>query len=48
VRDSRLRDAELGLDDPDNGARGVLAGGEQLQDAAAHGVAEDIEGVHRF
>ena len=44
-RDAGLGDAELALDDRADRARGLLAVGEQLEDAAADGIAEDVEGV---
>ena len=44
---SGLADAEFAGDDIDNGAGGVLFGRQQLKDAAAHGVAEDVERVHQ-
>lgn len=44
--DRRLRYPELPPDDIADRARGLLALGEQLQDAAAHGVSEHIESVH--
>jgi hypothetical protein len=46
LRHARLRDAELGLDDGTDGARGLLAVGEELEDAPADRVAEDVERVH--
>src|SRR5215468_3689103 len=46
LRDRRLGNAELALDDRDDVARAVLAAGEQLQDAAPDRVAQDVEGVH--
>ena len=46
LRDGRLRDAELGLDDRGDRPRGQLAVGEQLEDPAADRVAEDVERVH--
>ena len=42
----RLRDAELGTDDLGDRARRVLTGREQLEDASADGIAEDVERVH--
>ena len=42
----RLADPELVADPGRHVARAGLAGGEQLEDAAAYGVAEDVEGVH--
>ena len=46
LRDGRLRDPELGLDDRRDRARGQLAVGEQLEDPAADRVSEDVERVH--
>jgi hypothetical protein len=43
-----LRDAELGLDDAAEFARRRFAVGEQFEDAASHGIAEDVECVHDF
>jgi hypothetical protein len=45
-RYARLGDAELTLDDGGDGARGEFAHGEELEDAAADGIAEDVERVH--
>ena len=44
--DRGLGDAELLLHDRGDLAGRLLAVGEQLQDAAADRVAEDVEGVH--
>src|SRR3954469_21788275 len=44
--DRGLGDAELRADDAGDRARRLLAGGEQLEDPAADGIAEDVEGVH--
>ena len=46
LRDGRLRDAELGLDDRGDRPCRQLAIGEQLEDAAADRVSEDVERVH--
>jgi hypothetical protein len=46
LRHRRLGDAELRLHHGSERARRLLAVGEELEDAAAHGVAEDVEGVH--
>ena len=46
LRDRRLRDAELRLDDLRDRARGALAVGEELEDPAADGVTQDVERVH--
>src|SRR5690606_24219303 len=43
-----LADAELGGDDLDDFARGVLLHRQQFEDAAADGIAEDVEGVHHM
>ena len=42
----RLRDAELLLDHAAQLSGGGLSVGEQLEDAASHGVPEDVERVH--
>lgn len=47
LRDSRLGQGELGPDHVRDRARGLLTVGEQLQNAPAHRVAEDVERVHR-
>src|SRR3954453_21299 len=47
LEDRGLGDAELRADDAGDRARRLLAGGEQLEDPAADGIAEDVEGVHR-
>src|SRR5882672_1843584 len=47
LRDRRLRDTELALDDGDDVARALLAARQQLQNPAANRVAEDIESVHQ-
>src|SRR5262245_19491909 len=44
--DARLGDAELALDDAAHRAGGQLAVSEEFEDAAADGIAEDVEGVH--
>ena len=45
--DTRLGDTELALDDGAHGSGGELAMvGEELEDAAADRVAENVEGVH--
>jgi hypothetical protein len=41
-----LRDAVLGPDDVDDVARGRLAVGEELEDAAPDGIAQHVERVH--
>jgi len=46
LRYGRLRDPELRLDDRRDRPRAQLAIGEQLQDTAADGIAEDIERMH--
>ena len=46
LRDGRLRDPELRLDDRRDRARRDLAIGEQLEDPAPNGVAQDVERVH--
>ena len=46
LRDRRLRDPELGLDDGGDRPGGVLAFGEELQDPPPDRVAEDVERVH--
>ena len=46
LRHSRLRDAELPLDDLGDRTGGPLPIGEQLQDPAPDRITEDIEGVH--
>ena len=46
--DGGLADAELALDERDDLPGGVLAAGEKLEDAAADGIAEDVEGVHHI
>ena len=46
LRDGRLRDAELGLDDGGDRPRGQLAVGEELEDPPPDRVAEDVERVH--
>ena len=48
LRDGGLGDAEFGGDHLDHFARGVLARRQHLEDAAADGIAEDVEGVHGF
>src|SRR5204863_7823699 len=45
-RDGRLRDPELLLDDRADRAGGPLAAGQQLEDPAAHRVAEHVERMH--
>ena len=47
LRHRGLRDAELALHRLDDGARGLLAAGQGLEDAAAHRIAEHVEGVHQ-
>ena len=47
LRDGRLRDPELGLDDRGDRPRGQLAIGEQLEDPPPDRVAQDVERVHR-
>src|SRR5947207_3375833 len=46
LRDGRLGDAELFPDHHGDRARAALAAGEQLQDAPADGIAQDVERVH--
>ena len=46
LRDGRLRDPELGLDDGGERPRGQLPVGEQLEDPPPDRVAQDIERVH--
>src|SRR5262245_24223308 len=46
LRDGRLRDAELGLDDRRDGPGRQLAVGEELEDPPPHRVTEDVERVH--
>src|SRR5262249_61963466 len=46
LRDRGLGDAELGPHDRGDRARGQLTLGEQLQDATANRIAEDVERVH--
>src|SRR4029079_15178493 len=46
LRDGRLRDAELCLDDRGDGPRRDLALREQLEDPAADRVTQDVERVH--
>jgi hypothetical protein len=46
LRDRRLRDPELGLDDRGESSRGHLAFGEQLEDSPSDRIAEDVERVH--
>jgi hypothetical protein len=41
-----LGDPELGADDLGDRARRLLTGGEELEDASADGIAEDVERVH--
>src|SRR4249919_3861139 len=47
LRNARLGDPELLMDDGAHRAGGHLPVSEQLQDPAPHRVAEHIEGVHR-
>jgi hypothetical protein len=47
LRDGGLGDPELGPDDLGDRTRRLLTIGEQLQDVPAHGVAENIERMHR-
>src|SRR5690606_22453174 len=47
LRHRRLADAEFGLDHLDDLARRVLAFRQQFENAAANGIAEDVEGVHQ-
>ena len=47
LRDRRLGDAELPRDDFDDLAGGVLTLGEELQDPAPNGIAEDVERMHQ-
>ena len=46
LRHGRLGDSVLGADDGGELARRVLAAGEELQDAPANRVPEDVERVH--
>jgi hypothetical protein len=46
LRDARLGDPELVLDDRGDGTRRLLAVGQQLQDPAPDRIAEDVERVH--
>src|SRR5215213_5048583 len=46
LRDRRLRDAVLGLHDRADLTGGELTAGEQLEDPAAHRIAEHVESVH--
>ena len=46
LRHGGLRDAELALDDVADLARALLAVGEQLEDAPADRIPEDVERVH--
>jgi hypothetical protein len=46
LRHGGLGDAELAPDHRRDRPRGLLAVGEQLEDPAADGVAEDVERVH--
>ena len=46
LRNGRLRDPELGLDDRGDRPGGQLPVGEQLEDPASDRVAEDVERVH--
>ena len=48
LRDGGLADRELVLDDGTDGARRHLTVGEQFEDSAPHGIAQDIERVHVF
>jgi uncharacterized protein (DUF427 family) len=45
--DRRLGDAELRLDDRAHRARTLLPAGQQFQDSPPHGVAENVERLHR-
>ena len=45
LRDRRLADTEVWADDLHDLTGGCLPGREQFEDAAAHRVAEDVEGV---
>src|SRR3954469_7978161 len=47
LRDRRLRDTELALDDDDDIARALLVARQQLQNPAANRIAENIEGGHK-
>ena len=47
LADCRLGDAEFARDHVDHLARGQIADGQQFEDAAADGIAEDVEGVHQ-
>src|SRR5882724_7386020 len=47
LRDRRLCDAELALDDGNDVARALLAARQQLQNPAANRIAADIESVHQ-
>ena len=46
LRDGRLRDPELGLDDGGQRPGGQLPIGEQLQDPPSDRVTQDVERVH--
>jgi hypothetical protein len=48
LRDRGLGDPELGLHDRAERPRRLLAIGEQLEDAAADGIAQNVEGVHWY
>jgi hypothetical protein len=47
LRDRRLADPELRLDDVGDGAGRALAVGEELKDPSSYRVAQDVERVHR-
>jgi hypothetical protein len=47
LRHRRLGDTEFVLDDRCDGARCVLAFGQQLQNPPSHRIAQNIESVHR-
>src|SRR5688572_20567397 len=46
--DRRLGDPELAVHDLDDRARSPLAAREQLEDAAAHRIPEDVQRVHQW
>src|SRR5690606_3595611 len=48
LRDGRLANPELRLNYIDDFAGRLLALGEQFENPAAYGIAEDVEGVHQL